>query len=232
MKRSRLFALLLVCMLSTLVYAAGENKEKAIVMVAYEQGWLDSNGTLALKNNTEGTVVSVSYQLTYLDMSGNPLDYKNFTSDVVIAPSKTKKVDIPAYEHSRNYSYYKSEAVPGTPHRFKLSFKLLDYETKGKEVSKVSSMDDADDDKEETYEEDYGVEKKSGWLSIGEETLAIYVGIFAVGFFIGLYVLVYTMAKRRNRDGLGWLIVSFFLSPLPTIIILLCVGNANKNRDL
>lgn len=232
MKRSRLFTLLLVFMLSILAYATGESNEKPIVMVAYEQSWLDSNGTLALRNNTEGTVVSVRYQLTYLDMSGNPLDYMNFTSDVEIAPGKTKKVDIPAYEHSRSYSYYKSEADLSTPHRFKLSFKLLSYETKGKGVSKVSSIDDADDDEGEAYDSDDSDEETSVWTIIGGFVAAIFGISFVLGIVVGVYVLVAVMAKHRNRSVIGWLIVSLFLSPVLTIIILFFVGKADKHEEI
>ena len=69
----------LATLLSTLVtisaFAVNSND---ITMVSYEQGWLDSRGTLALKNNTNEEIHNVSFQITYLDMSGNPLDYEEF----------------------------------------------------------------------------------------------------------------------------------------------------------
>ena len=71
-------------------------------MVSYEQGWLDSEGTLALKNNSSEEVKNVVFLITYLDMSGNELDHEEFSRRVSIASGMTKKVDIPAYEHDRN----------------------------------------------------------------------------------------------------------------------------------
>jgi hypothetical protein len=36
------------------------------------------------------------------------------------------------------------------------------------------------------------------------------------------------MAKNRNRDPLGWILLSLFVSPLLTWIILLMVGDAER----
>ena len=60
-------------------------------------------------------------------MSGNELDYEEFIRRVSIAPGMTKKLDIPAYEHGRNYHYYKSENMPGGSPSFKIKFQLKDY---------------------------------------------------------------------------------------------------------
>ena len=45
-------------------------------------------------------------------------------------------------------------------------------------------------------------------------------------FFIRIYI-AYRMAKNRHRDPLGWVLLSFFFSPLLTWIVLLIVGDAN-----
>ena len=37
--------------------------------------------------------------------------------------------------------------------------------------------------------------------------------------------IAYRMAKNRNRDPLGWVLLSFFFSPLLTWIVLLIAGN-------
>ena len=37
--------------------------------------------------------------------------------------------------------------------------------------------------------------------------------------------IAYRMAVNRNRDPLGWVLLSFFFSPLLTWIVLLFVGN-------
>lgn len=60
-------------------------------------------------------------------------------------------------------------------------------------------------------------------------------GLF--GIFCGLLVLLviyffrihiaYRMAVNRHRDPLGWALLSFFVSPLLTWIILLIAGDRN-----
>ncbi len=59
------------------------------------------------------------------------------------------------------------------------------------------------------------------------EALLIILGIAAA---LGLTYLLrihiaYRMAKNRHRDPLGWVLLSFFFSPLFTWIILLIVGD-------
>lgn len=50
---------LLSIFLSVAVFAADKDLEKDIIMVSYEQGWMDSSGTLALKNNSSEEVKNV-----------------------------------------------------------------------------------------------------------------------------------------------------------------------------
>lgn len=51
--------------------------------------------------------------------------------------------------------------------------------------------------------------------------------IVALGlvYLLRIYI-AYRMAKKRHRDPLGWVLLSFFFSPLLTWIILLIVGDA------
>jgi len=46
-------------------------------------------------------------------------------------------------------------------------------------------------------------------------------------FFIRIYI-AYRMAKNRRRDPLGWVLLSFFFSPVLTWVVLLLVGDANR----
>ena len=46
-------------------------------------------------------------------------------------------------------------------------------------------------------------------------------------FLIRIYI-AYRMAKNRHRDPLGWVLLSFFFSPLLTWIVLLIAGDAYK----
>ena len=86
MIRRRLTTALLSLLLSIVAFAAQKNLDKDITMVTYEQGWMDTNGALSLKNNTGVEVKNVVFLITYLDMSGNELDYEEFNKSVSIAP--------------------------------------------------------------------------------------------------------------------------------------------------
>ena len=57
------------------------------------------------------------------------------------------------------------------------------------------------------------------WLAIA------FLGLLWV-FFIRIYI-AYRMAKNRHRDPLGWVLLSFFFSPILTWIVLLIAGDAN-----
>lgn len=198
--------------------AANKDLEKDITMVSYEQGWLDSEGTLALKNNSSEEVTNVVFLITYLDMSGNELDYEEFTRRVSIAPGMTRKLDIPAYEHDRNYHYYNSENMPGGSPSFKIKFKLKDYNVEDEVVE-----ESIDDNPFSTYDYD---------RSSGNEGLYMIIAIvgvlFVIGITVGLYVLVAVMAQKRNRSVVVWVLLSLLATPLLMIIILLAIGK-NEN---
>ena len=99
----------------------------AVTMVRYEQNWNDTDGTLSLRNHTKQIIRNVRFRLCYFDMSGTLLDYKDYyKTNIDIAPSMTRRVDIPAFEARRNYSYYKSTSLYDD-RRFNISFKLLGY---------------------------------------------------------------------------------------------------------
>lgn len=212
---STLFSLLVTIS----AYAVNSND---ITMVSYEQSWLDSRGTLALKNNTSEEIHNVSFQITYLDMSGNPLDYEEFTKQISIAPGMTKKIDIPAYEHGRNYHYYKTKDEYGNP-AFKIKFELKDYN------AELEEIDDADDYSIYDNDDDsrYSLSKNDSLYMI----IGIVVVLFVIGLSVGLYVLVAVMAKRRNRSVVLWVLLSIVASPLLIIVILLVVGDDNKHID-
>lgn len=210
------FTLTIVAMLIAITsFALSKDSANAVTMVSYEQGWLDYEGTLALKNNTSSDIHNVTFQITYLNMSGQPLDYQVYSKKVEIAPGMTKQVDIPAYENDRHYSYYKSEAVPGNPHKFKIKFKLKGYnqEAKAKSSNQETKLlsDDGDDD--------------TGKIAIA----SIVAFILVLGFVIGLYVLVAVMAQKRNRSAVLWVFVSLFTTPILVIIILLCIGRSHDD---
>lgn len=218
MRRRRLTTALLSLLLSIVAFAAQKNLDKDITMVTYEQGWMDMNGTLSLKNNTGVEVKNVVFLITYLDMSGNELDYEEFNKLVSIAPGKTKKIDIPAYEQERFYHYYKSpgdETKPKTA--FKIKFQLKDYNVEGEaeELNSSSPIRGRNTNR---------LEGQDGFYLI----IAISILLFFIGISIGLYVMVAVMAQKRNRNVVIWILLSLIATPLLMIIILLVIG---ENKD-
>ena len=207
------------------VYSFAQVTGTEVSMVSYEQGWLDSRGTLALKNNTSENIHNVTFQITYLDMSGNALDYEEFYKEVEIAPGMTKKIDIPAYEHSRDYHYYKSENRPGGSPAFKISFELKDFNKvepvgEGRIESDYSLPSYSD-----THNKDDG---PSGAMIL----LGLAVVVIIIGFVVGMYVLVAVMAQKRKRNVVIWILLSIVTTPILMAIILLVIGDAvNGNED-
>lgn len=219
MATKRISTALLSIFISVVAFAADKNLEKDITMVSYEQGWLDECGTLALKNNSSEEVKNVVFLITYLDMSGKELDYEEFSKYVSIAPGMTRKIDIPAYEHSRNYHYYKSENMPSGSPAFKIKFQLKDYNVE-EEVT------------ESTDESSFDRLNNSRSTGCANGSLYIMIGIvgllFFIGINVGLYVLVAFMAQKRNRSVVAWILLSLIATPLLMIIILLAIGK-NEN---
>lgn len=62
--------------------------------------------------------------------------------------------------------------------------------------------------------------------------LAIVSVIFALLFVYLIRIhIAYRMAKNRHRDPLGWVLLSLFVSPVLTWIILLIAGNASSAQN-
>ena len=216
MATKRISIALLSIFLTLTAFAASKDLEKDITMVSYEQGWLDYNGTLALKNNTSKEIKNVVFLITYLDMSGKELDYEEFSKSVSIAPGMTKKLDIPAYEHERSYHYYKSENRPlGSP-AFKIKFKLKDYSVEEESEDSIDGVSYGKYDYESSTDYD------------GITFTIAFILLFVIGITVGLYVLVAVMAQNRNRSVVVWLLLSFIATPLLMIFILLIIGNNNN----
>ena len=204
MTTKRISIALLSIFISVVAFAANKDLENDITMVSYEQSWLDSKATLALKNNSSEEVKNVLFLIIYLDMSDNELDYEEFTKRVSIAPGMTKKLDIPAYEHDRWYHYYKSEGARDKANTsFKIKFQLKDYNVK------------------EEIVENGNQEGRYGSTNI--------IALLFISITIGLYVLVAVMAQKRNRNVVVWVLLSLFVTPLLTIFTLLVIGD-NKNN--
>lgn len=208
-----LFAILLA-LLSTSGEAKGNDSSEAITLVSYEQSWLDSRGTLALRNNTNATIKSISFRMLYLDMQGNQLDYNDFTRTVDIAPGMVRKVDIPAYEHDRSYSYYKSEASSSSSHRFKVKFQLQSYYDSNSEGQQSTDV--------------YGARYDD---IIRLRTIFLVAIPFIGIIYVALLICVGRMAQKRQRSTPLWIMVSLFATPLVAILLLYCFGDSDNYSD-
>ena len=206
----------LICLfMSISLFAASKSAETDISMVSYEQSWLDSEGTLALKNNTNENIHNIKFLIVYQDMSGKQLHYEEFSKKVSIAPGMTRKINIKAYEHERNYHYYKSENLPGGSPAFKIEFKLLDYNTASPQKREYPLDSDTEAETDEIF------------YSLLPFLYIIFV-LLTIGICIGSYVLVAVMAKKRKREAAVWILLSFFATPILIIISLLCIGDADR----
>lgn len=199
---------LLMMLVALCAHATSPSVQNAVSMVDYEQRWSDNEGTLTLKNNISETIKNVQFRLTYFDEDGNQLDYSDFDCPTDIAPGMTRQLDVEAFNHDRQYNYYKSDGFGSSGKSFDVKFEVLGYNQPDE-----SRYDDEDG----SYREPH-----YGSMAI----LGLFLLLFLGGIYIGLYVLVAIMAKKRKRNVALWVIISLFATPLLTIIILLFVGDA------
>ena len=213
--------------LALLSLSAGA-EEAAVSMQSFEQGWSDPLSTIALKNNTQEQIHSVQFIVEYLDMNGNQMDYQEYNEEVEIAPGMTRKVSIPAYEHMRNYSYYKSEKSFSDPHLFKVKYDFESYNNPGT-VAKTQTEEDweAELDKSlSSIDSAANDDTVKDALNLTKDMLIWYIVIVLIVllFSVGLYVLVAVVAHRNHRNVILWVLLSCFVSPIIVLIILLCIG--------
>ena len=213
MKRFHLFLITILASLSMLANGKDDGNN-AVTLVSYEQNWSDLYGTLALKNNTSETIHSVSFKITYLDMKDTPIDYKDYDVNVDIEPGLTKRVDIEAYEHRRDYTYYKSESLSSSDKKFKIKFKLTAINSKA--IDGAAQNPNEDSDATDATE----AEKSSpGFLNV-ISTQELIVIIYAA-----LFVMVAVMARQRQRSAWSWVLGSILITPIIAMILLLICGN-------
>lgn len=206
-----LMTLLIACVSIVQVFASTADGSDAVSMESYEQSWLDSYGTIALKNNTADDIHNVTFMLEYLDTNGKPMDYETYSYEIDIAPGMTKKLDIPAYEPLRRYHYYKTKDGFGNP-SFKLRYELKDFNAKTDDTTTFGGVD---------------IKNRSN----NEATFSIIIILMlllVLGIYAGMYVLVAVMAQKRGRNPVLWLLLSFIITPLLVCIILLALGYSNR----
>ncbi|MBR0183317.1 MAG: hypothetical protein IJQ05_08620 [Bacteroidaceae bacterium] len=55
--------------------------------------------------------------------------------------------------------------------------------------------------------------------------------MFAIGVWVGLYVLVAVMAQKRHRSAVLWIILSILSTPILAIILLLVLGTDDSGEE-
>ena len=80
--------------------------------------------------------------------------------------------------------------------------------------------------------QEFVVNTFAGMIAAGGILLWIFGGLIGLllTFFFRIYI-AYRMAKNRYRNPLGWVLLSFFFSPLLTWIILFIVGEDTEERE-
>ena len=101
----------------------------ALTVINFEQGCLDHQATVTIRNNTDKTITHFSGTIIYKNMAGEVIDYEEIDQRLEIAPHMAKPFKIKGYGHDLNYAYYKSETYD-QQHRFKYEFQLKGYATK------------------------------------------------------------------------------------------------------
>ena len=177
-----------------------------VSMEAYEQPY-GERASISLKNNTNEPIRNVSFLLNYLDAKGNPISYEEFSIKIDIAPGKTKMIKISGPGLLDFYSIG-SKGYHGDAKGYKVTYELQRYNLESNETNEANTDN---------------VESIPSHIT---PTFSIFESIFFILFFIGIFVLVGAMAKRRNRNPILWVFLSFIFTPILMILLLAIIGKS------
>ena len=161
-------------------------------------------------------------------MNNNPQDYRNYHENIEIEPGIVKKLRIRSYEFENEYYYYKSDRNYCGVHPFKIQYKLKSYNTKEtvQDIDTIGSTSENakpfyDENADYTYDEDTESSDIDEDYGILMENLPVLIFFF---LFIPIF-FIYSMARKRKRDPVVWILFSLAITPLLVAIILLAVGD-------
>jgi hypothetical protein len=77
----------------------------------------------------------------------------------------------------------------------------------------------------------HGESEGSNSLFDGFWLFALLAAFLCISIAVGLYVLVAVMAQQRHRNVVVWILLSMLVSPLVMVIVLLCIGDSQKDQD-
>lgn len=248
MKKKLLFIVWALMSLSLMA-----QQKEAVTMVKFEQSWLDSEASISLRNNTQAVIETIRFQLVFYDMDGQQIDYKKYTLNKSIDPGMARIFKIPAFQHDRQYHYYRTKDPLGSP-LFKVEYKLLHAGGASQEAvtkprkpasEKASAKTSAtasgkaagqpsreaavqpDADTDEYVQSDADEPRQS--LIDALAAVPVFI-LWAVTLFIVFvpFFIVRSMALARHRDPLPYILLCFLLTPFLVMLLLLLIGDSNR----
>lgn len=225
MNTKRLLLLLLSTIFTLTMFA-----QNVVNFVSYEQDQDEPSASISLKNNTGTNISSLQFRIIYYDMQDQPISYNDFSENIDIAPGMTKSMEIRSYGWDKDYYYYSSHSNDDNAKPFKVKFQLLNYNGKATtdtehEPELADSISDTDVSKSPFPP---GFPDEGKYMMGVSFFMLIIMILIPLGIYLGFYILVAIMAAKRQRSQLGWILISILITPLFAAILLLVLGDADK----
>ena len=225
MNTKRLLSLLLSTVFTLTMCA-----QNVVNFVSYEQDQSETSASISLKNNTETNISSLQFRIIYYNMQDNPISYNDFNETLNIAPGMTKSMEMDAYGWNKDYYYYCSHSYSNNAKAFKVKFQLLNYN--GKAVTETEQEPEQADNVSETDVSENSIfdhmPREEKYMLGIPFIIFIVATVVSFGIYFGFYILVAIMASKRQRSLLGWILISVLITPVFSAILLLILGDADK----